>query len=74
VPADIALVSFDDFQWAELFAPRLTTIAQPIHQFGVGAVRLLLDRLAEPERDPVTLRLQPVFMHRESCGCSYQPD
>ena len=74
VPQDIALVSFDDFQWAELFAPRLTTIAQPIHDFGVEAVRLLLDRLAEPERDPVAVRLQPAFMHRESCGCSYQPD
>jgi LacI family transcriptional regulator len=74
IPQDIALVSFDDFQWAELFAPRLTTIAQPIHKFGVEAVRLLLDRLAEPERDPVAVRLQPTFMHRESCGCSYPPD
>jgi LacI family transcriptional regulator len=74
VPADIALVSFDDFQWAELFAPRLTTIAQPIRDFGVEAIRLLLHRLAEPERDPVAVRLQPAFMHRESCGCPYQPD
>jgi len=74
VPQDIALVSFDDFQWAELFAPRLTTIAQPIRDFGVEAIRLLLHRLAEPERDPVAVRLQPAFMHRESCGCPYQPD
>ncbi len=73
IPQDIALVSFDDFQWAALFAPRLTTIAQPIHEFGVEAVRLLLDRLAEPERDAVAVRLEPAFMHRESCGCPYQP-
>jgi LacI family transcriptional regulator len=74
VPQDIALVGFDDFQWAELFAPRLTTIAQPMHEFGVQAVRLLLDRLAEPEREPVTVRLHPTFMHRESCGCPGQGD
>ena len=29
VPDDIALVAFDDFEWADLFAPRLTVIRQP---------------------------------------------
>jgi LacI family transcriptional regulator len=69
VPEDIALVSFDDFEWADVFHPRLTTIAQPIEQLGRTAVRLLISRMAEPGRPPVTLRLQPGFRHRESCGC-----
>ncbi|WP_427168904.1 hypothetical protein ACQF4J_47650 (plasmid) [Streptomyces sp. C1-1] len=28
VPGDMALVSFDDFEWANLFPPRLTAMAQ----------------------------------------------
>ena len=69
VPQDIALVSFDDFEWADLFQPRLTAIAQPIHAMGGEAVRLLLDRLTKPEQPPRTIRLTPKFVHRESCGC-----
>lgn len=69
VPDDMALVCFDDFEWADLFAPRLTAMAQPIEAIGAGAVSLLLDRLAEPKRPVRTIRLDPVFTHRDSCGC-----
>ncbi|ADD42802.1 LacI family DNA-binding transcriptional regulator [Stackebrandtia nassauensis] len=69
VPDDMALACFDDFEWADLFAPRLTAMAQPIEAIGAGAVGLLLDRLAEPKRPVRTIRLDPVFAHRESCGC-----
>jgi LacI family transcriptional regulator len=69
VPDNIALVSFDDFEWADLFHPRLTVIAQPIPDIGAEAVRLLLNRLSEPQRPPQTLQLAPRLIHRESCGC-----
>lgn len=70
VPDDVALVAFDDFPWADLFAPRLTVIAQPSREIGAESVRLLLDRLDAPDRDPVERRLDSRFVHRESCGCS----
>jgi LacI family transcriptional regulator len=69
VPDDLAVASFDDFEWADTFAPRLTTIAQPIHAIGAEAVGLLLARLADPARRPRTIRLPATFMHRDSCGC-----
>lgn len=69
VPDDIALTSFDDFDWADLFHPRLTTIAQPIQEIGVTAVRMLLDRIDDPGRPSRTLRIEPHLAHRESCGC-----
>jgi LacI family transcriptional regulator len=69
VPDDIALVAFDDFEWAEQFRPRLTTIAQPIQEIGARAVQMLLERIGDPRRRPETVRLEPRFMHRESCGC-----
>jgi LacI family transcriptional regulator len=70
VPRDLALVAFDDFAWADLFHPRLTTIAQPTQQMGERAVAMLLARLADPERPVRTVRLKPTFVHRDSCGCA----
>ncbi len=69
VPDDVALVAFDDFPWADLFAPRLTAIAQPSWEIGTKAVQLLLDRLGEPGRAPREYRLASRFVHRDSCGC-----
>jgi LacI family transcriptional regulator len=73
VPDDIALVGFDDFEWSDLFEPRLTVVAQPTAEIGARAVQLLLSRLDEPDRAPQSLRLAPRFVHRESCGCRAQP-
>ncbi|WP_416960889.1 LacI family DNA-binding transcriptional regulator [Streptomyces sp. Agncl-13] len=74
VPGDLALCCFDDFAWADLFEPRLTAIAQPSKEIGAQAVRLLLDRLAEPDRPARVLRLPCAFVHRTSCGCPDQPE
>jgi len=54
-PDDIAVACFDDFDWAEVFQPRLTTIAQPMQAIGQQAILLLLERL----RDPVARALPP---------------
>ncbi|MCG8971064.1 MULTISPECIES: LacI family DNA-binding transcriptional regulator [Streptomyces] len=73
VPGDLALCCFDDFAWADLFAPRLTAVAQPSRDIGARAVRLLLERLAAPDRPARTVRLPCAFVHRTSCGCPEQP-
>ncbi|MEW2116781.1 LacI family DNA-binding transcriptional regulator [Streptomyces sp. NPDC005474] len=72
VPDDLALCCFDDFAWADLLTPGLTAIAQPGRDIGAQAVRLLLDRLADPDRPARTVRLPCTFVHRESCGCADQ--
>jgi LacI family transcriptional regulator len=69
VPDDIALVGFDDFDWADILRPRLTTIAQPTWEIGERAVQLLLSRLDDPSLPPRHVRLNATFKHRESCGC-----
>ncbi len=73
VPEDVALASFDDFEWADLFHPRLTTMAQPIADIAREAVRLLLSRIATPTLAPRTVRFPAAFMDRESCGCAVAP-
>lgn len=69
VPQDMALVSFDDFEWADLFHPRLTAMAQPALSIGEQAVSMALSRISTPTLPPRRVTINPAFMHRESCGC-----
>jgi LacI family transcriptional regulator len=68
-PEDMAVAGFDDFPWAEDFAPRLTVVAQPAYAMGEEAVRLLTDRMAHgPEHPAVRTMLNGRMIVRESCG------
>ncbi len=69
VPTDLALAVFDDFEWAPLFSPKLSAIAQPINKIASEAVTMLTSLITDRRQDPQTLRIDPVFMRRESCGC-----
>ena len=68
-PEDIALVGFDDFEWASVFRPRLTTVRQPVYEIGKAAARFLIQRV-EGKRtgSAVELLLPPKLIVRESCG------
>jgi Periplasmic binding protein-like domain len=68
VPRDIAVVGFDDFEWADYFHPRLTVIAQPIEAIAKRAISLLAARIEDPEVKPQTLHIKPKLIVRESCG------
>lgn len=70
VPADVAVVGFDDFEWADAFSPGLTTVAQDAPRIGAAAVRLLLARIAGDESAPRAVRIPAMVRHRESCGCA----
>lgn len=70
VPGQMALVGFDDFDWADFFVPRLTLIAQPVNDLGARAVHLLLQRMATPDAPPQSVRLAPSLQLRHSCGCN----
>jgi LacI family transcriptional regulator len=69
VPDDVALVGFDDFEWADYFEPRLTVIAQPCREIGREAASLLIKRIGAPEGNARTIRLKPKLVMRTSCGC-----
>jgi DNA-binding LacI/PurR family transcriptional regulator len=66
VPQDVAVVGFDDLPWAEALDPPLTTVRQPAYDVGRQAMELLLKRIAEPDRPPVTVRLMPQLVVRRS--------
>jgi LacI family transcriptional regulator len=69
VPEDIALVSFDDFPYATAADPFLTCVVQPAAAIGSAAVRLLLDRLANPDLEPREVVLPTQMQIHASCGC-----
>ncbi|WP_110949584.1 LacI family DNA-binding transcriptional regulator [Pseudomonas bohemica] len=69
VPEQMALVGFDDFDWADLFLPRLSVIAQPVHALGARAVQLLLQRIDSPDGTRQSERLAATLRIRNSCGC-----
>jgi LacI family transcriptional regulator len=69
VPAEIAVVGFDDIYPASVFDPPLTTVQQPVRMLGRQACSRLLDHIANPQR-PATLDLLPTqLVLRGSCGC-----
>ena len=73
VPADIAVVGFDDMHLSALLAPPLTTIRQPMRLLGERACSRLLQRIADPTLPPRAERLPTELIIRESCGCGPAP-
>jgi LacI family transcriptional regulator len=70
VPADIAVVGFDDMHAGALLAPPLTTVRQPMRLLGERACARLLQRIAQPTLQRHVERLPTELIIRESCGCS----
>ncbi|MGH9163298.1 MAG: LacI family DNA-binding transcriptional regulator [Vicinamibacteraceae bacterium] len=53
-PGHVSVLGFDDFEWAASFSPRLTTVAQPTHDIGRRAMKMLLGKLNPSAADPDT--------------------
>ena len=45
IPEDMAIVGYNDIPLASRMVPGLTTVRVPIHEFGAGAARLLLEQI-----------------------------
>lgn len=63
---DISIVTVDDSPWASAFSPGIAVVARPVEEVGESAVRLLLERIADPGRDPVKITLPTEFIRRGS--------
>lgn len=68
IPADIAVVGFDDTLLASHLTPALTTVRAPIEDAGRHAVKQLVQLIDGKVTDAVTL-LQTELVIRQSCGC-----
>jgi LacI family transcriptional regulator len=68
VPEDVSIAGFDDIPFSRFSVPRLTTVSGIPEQNGREAVRLLLKRLAEPERPQESIVSSWQLHVRESTG------
>jgi DNA-binding LacI/PurR family transcriptional regulator len=68
VPGSLAVVAVDDPFWAELVAPPLTTVAQPVRRMAEDAVSLLLERVSGARTAPRRSVHSFELRIRNSCG------
>jgi DNA-binding LacI/PurR family transcriptional regulator len=66
VPGDIAVVGFDDANWATALRPPLTVVTQPTYEIGRIAAELLLRRIDGEKFAPRRVVLQAQLVPRGS--------
>ncbi|ADB33305.1 transcriptional regulator, LacI family [Kribbella flavida DSM 17836] len=66
VPADVAVIGFDDSAPASTSTPRLTTVAQPLEEMAAEMSRLLLDQITHAGTEPVCKIFDPHLVLRDS--------
>jgi LacI family transcriptional regulator len=69
VPAEVAVIGFDDIYPSGLFDPPLTTVRQPMRTLGERACARVLERIADPGLRPAVELLPTELVLRASCGC-----
>ena len=66
IPEDVALVGFDDIEFAQLAAVPLTTVRQPAAHMGQTAASLLLDEFRNSDHSHQRVQFTPELVVRES--------
>ncbi|PLR35123.1 transcriptional regulator RbsR [Chimaeribacter coloradensis] len=66
IPADMAVIGYDDIELAQYMTPPLTTVHQPKDDLGELAIDTLLHRLNNPTAGPQVLVLTPELRVRDS--------
>ena len=69
IPADVAIVGYDDRDFAAWIRPGLTTIRMPSYEMGQAAARLLMKQFAREELEDAT-QIPGKLIIRESCGAN----
>ncbi|MGI9952637.1 LacI family DNA-binding transcriptional regulator [Moorellaceae bacterium AZ2] len=67
VPADVALIGFDDIPIAAHTRPPLSTVHSPSSEIGARAARMLLEHINKPETPRCRILVPPKLVIRETC-------
>lgn len=73
IPDELSLVAFDDSDWTGVSSPGITVMAQPIHEIGTEAARLLIRRIAGDGAPPMLRVLDQELIERGSIGVAPDP-
>lgn len=70
IPQDMAFVGFDDMPNAIQGEVKLTTVRQPIIQFGIQAVEILIDLINNGTKPSRRVIMDTELIVRDSCGAT----
>ena len=73
VPADVAVVGFDDLAVAVSTNPQLTSVHQPIEEMGREMARLLIEAVDAPDPVPRRVILATDLIQRASSAGRVSP-
>jgi len=65
IPEDLALIGFDDVPQSAEYTPSLTSLRQPLEEFGATAMTYLLQKIADPEA-MLDMTVAPTLQIRQS--------
>ena len=68
VPGDVSIVGFDNIFSANYLVPRLSTVTKEAVRMGCEAVKLVLERIRNPELPNRIIEIPARFIIRESIG------
>lgn len=66
IPEELAIVSFDDFEWERITTPPLSVVKQPPFELGCKAAEVLMERLKNPDMPYTEYRLPTELVVRKS--------
>lgn len=66
VPQDIAVVGYDDIEWARYVRPALTTVHQPKSEIAEAAAAEIVDRISGGRSGPYSRTFKPTLVRRMS--------
>lgn len=68
IPDDLALVGYDDIDFAQATVVPLSSVRQPAREIGAAAVDVLFSVLDDPASEPRHVRFRPELVVRASSG------
>lgn len=82
IPKSVALLGFDDFEFAPIVRPSISVVQQPIQEMGRVAAEVLFERLQKSSQTALRNRASHAkqvivptqFIPRISCGCTGAAD
>jgi DNA-binding LacI/PurR family transcriptional regulator len=66
IPEDVAVVGYDDLEFASRLTPSLTTVRTSYFEFGRKSVEFLLEMIASSSSVPKEIVIEPTLIVRES--------
>jgi LacI family transcriptional regulator len=70
IPEDLAIVTFDDYDFVSAINPPVTSLKSIVSEMGSLAAQLLLERINGKKGDYKEIKLDSDILIRSSCGCN----